>query len=145
MWFVHTGVTLDDGGVSQSWGRLDQILLPLLRRDMQRGDLTREGALELIECLFLKASETVNLLQGMATHAIGGNTSFIALTIGGLDRQGQDASNELSLLFLDAVEEMKTIQAQLRRQAASGDARGIPAPGVGRDGGRLGEPAGGQR
>ena len=110
VWFVHTAVTLEDGGVAQAWGRLDQILLPLLRKDLQRGDLTRQGALELIECLFLKASETVNLLEGMATIGIGGNTSFIELTIGGVDQQGQDASNELSLLFLDAVEEMKTIQ-----------------------------------
>ena len=46
----------------------------------------------------------------MATIGIGGNTTFIELTIGGLDRQGRDATNELSFLFLDAVEEMKTIQ-----------------------------------
>jgi len=110
IWFVHVGVMLDDGGVAQAWGRLDQILLPFMQRDMKRGDLAREGALELIECLFLKASETVNLLEGAGTVAIGGNTTFIELTIGGVDRQGRDATNDLSFLFLDAVEEMKTIQ-----------------------------------
>ncbi|MBW1686453.1 MAG: formate C-acetyltransferase/glycerol dehydratase family glycyl radical enzyme [Deltaproteobacteria bacterium] len=110
IWFVHLGVMLDDGGVAHALGRLDQILLPLLQKDMQQGELTREAALELIECLFLKTSETVNLLEGMATIGIGGNTTFIELTIGGLDRQGRDATNELSFLFLDAVEEMKTIQ-----------------------------------
>jgi formate C-acetyltransferase len=101
---------LDDGGVAHAFGRLDQILWPLLQEDMQRGDLTRGGALELIECLFLKASETVDLMEGIATIGIGGNTSFIEVTIGGVDRHGQDATNELSFLFLDAVEEMKTIQ-----------------------------------
>ena len=110
IWFVHLGVMLDDGGVAHALGRLDQILLPLLRQDVERGDLTREGALELIECLFVKASETVNLLEGIATIGIGGNTSFIEVTIGGLDRQGRDATNELSFLLLDAAEEMKTIQ-----------------------------------
>lgn len=110
VWLVHIGVMLDDGGVAHAFGRLDQILLPLLREDMQRGDLTREGALELIECLFLKASETVDLMEGIATLGIGGNTSFLEVTIGGVDRQGRDATNELSFLFLDAVEEMKTIQ-----------------------------------
>lgn len=110
IWFVHIGVMLDDGGVAHALGRLDQILLPFLLEDMQRGDLTRGGALELIECLFLKASETVDLLEGIATIGIGGNTTFIELTIGGVDRQGRDAANELSFLFLDAVEEMKTIQ-----------------------------------
>jgi formate C-acetyltransferase len=110
IWLVHLGVMLDDGGVAHALGRLDQILWPLLREDMQRGDLTREGALELIECLFLKASETVDLMEGIATIGIGGNTSFIEVTIGGVDRQGQDATNALSFLFLDAVEEMKTIQ-----------------------------------
>jgi formate C-acetyltransferase len=110
IWFVHLGVMLDDGGVAHAFGRLDQILSPLLRRDMQEGDLTRDGALELIECLFLKASETVNLMEGIATIGIGGNTTFIELTIGGVDRHGRDATNELSFLFLDAVEEMKTIQ-----------------------------------
>ena len=110
IWFVHMGVMLEDGGVAHSWGRLDQILWPFLKRDMQQGELTREDALELIECLFLKATETVNLLEKIATLAIGGNTAFIALTLGGVDRNGRDATNELSLLFLDAVEEMKTIQ-----------------------------------
>jgi formate C-acetyltransferase len=110
VWFVHLGVMLDDGGVAHAWGRLDQILLPFLRRDMEQGRTSREAALELIECLFLKASETVNLMEGIATTGIGGNNTFIELTIGGVDRRGGDASNELSLLFLDAVEEMKTIQ-----------------------------------
>lgn len=110
IWFVHLGVMLDDGGVAHALGRLDQILLPLLRRDMHEGGLTRNGALELIECLFLKACETVNLMEGLATIGIGGNTTFIELTIGGVDRDGRDATNQLSFLFLDAVEEMKTIQ-----------------------------------
>ncbi len=110
IWFVHLGVMLDDGGVAHALGRLDQILLPLLRKDLDAGALTREGALELIECLFLKASETVDLMEGIATIGIGGNTSFIEVTIGGFDRGGRDATNELSFLFLDAVEEMKTIQ-----------------------------------
>jgi formate C-acetyltransferase len=110
IWFAHLGVMLDDGGVAHALGRLDQILLPLLQKDMRQGDLTREAALELIECFFLKTSETVDLLEGMATIGIGGNTTFIEITIGGLDRQGRDATNELSFLFLDAVEEMKTIQ-----------------------------------
>lgn len=110
VWFVHLGVMLDDGGVAHALGRLDQILWPLLREDLERGDLTREGALELIECLFLKASETVDLMEGIATIGIGGNTSFLEVTIGGVDRQGRDATNDLSFLFLDAVQEMKTIQ-----------------------------------
>jgi formate C-acetyltransferase len=110
IWLVQIGVMLDDGGVAHAFGRLDHILLPLLRQDIQRNDLTREAALELVECLFLKASETVDLMEGIATIGIGGNTSFIEVTIGGVDREGRDATNELSFLFLDAVEEMKTIQ-----------------------------------
>jgi len=99
IWFAHLGVMLDDGGIAHALGRLDQILWPLLRKDLQQGELSREAALELIECLFLKASETVNLLEGIATIGIGGNTAFIEITIGGLDRQGRDATNDLSLLI----------------------------------------------
>jgi formate C-acetyltransferase len=110
IWFVHMAVMLDDGGVSHALGRLDQVLFPLLQGDLQQGELTREDARELIECLFVKASETVNLLEGGATKAIGGNTTFMEITIGGVDRGNRDATNELSYLFLDAVEEMKTIQ-----------------------------------
>jgi formate C-acetyltransferase len=110
IWLVHLGVMLDDGGVAHALGRLDQVLLPFLERDLANGDLTRASALELIECLFLKASETVNLMEGMATIGVGGNNTFIELTIGGVDQQGKDATNALSFLFLDAVEEMKTIQ-----------------------------------
>jgi pyruvate formate-lyase/glycerol dehydratase family glycyl radical enzyme len=125
IWFVHMGVMLDDGGVSHALGRLDQILLPLLQSDMERGELRREDALELIECLFLKASETVNLLEGMATIAIGGNTAFIEITVGGVDRNGQDATNELSFLFLDAVEGMKTIQPNTAARLHPGTPQGF--------------------
>ena len=72
-------------------GRVDQYLYPYYKRDLEAGLTNREDALEAIEELLIKSAN--NLVFGPNN-----------ITIGGLDRQGQDATNELSHLFLEALE-----------------------------------------
>jgi pyruvate-formate lyase len=67
------------------YGRLDQLLLGFYRRDLAAGRISREQARGWIAELFLK---------------YGGN--YFAL--GGRNRQGQDATNELSRVILEAYD-----------------------------------------
>ncbi|TFG25381.1 MAG: hypothetical protein EU533_01190, partial [Promethearchaeota archaeon] len=95
-------------------GRLDQILWPYYCKDLENGLITREFALELIEELNLKLTWNVTLLPTdftMVANAIGQNTQTI--TISGIDKDGNDATNELSYLFLEAYTNVKAFTTDL--------------------------------
>ncbi len=78
-------------------GRFDQYMLPFLRRDLEAGALTREEALELTEELFLSFNRDSDLYTGMQQGDNGQS-----LMLGGCDRDGNDAVNELTELCLTA-------------------------------------------
>ena len=88
IYFVHIVNTWEDGINANSLGRLDQLLYPYYARDIARGTITKDEAYELICCFWIK------LLKAGDVQ----NT-----TIGGCDKNGRDAVNELSYMFLDAM------------------------------------------
>lgn len=95
-------------------GRLDQILWSYYHNDLKEKKLTEEFALELIEELNLKLTWNCTLLPTDYTsiaNALGLNTQTI--TISGMDKQGKDATNEISYLFLKAYENIKAFTTDL--------------------------------
>jgi formate C-acetyltransferase len=68
-------------------GRLDQILYPYYQRDRAAGRLSDEDAVFDLACLLVKDSHYIQL--------------------GGVDPQGRDVTNPLSLLFLEAAERLR--------------------------------------
>ncbi|MFX1479204.1 MAG: pyruvate formate lyase family protein, partial [Promethearchaeota archaeon] len=95
-------------------GRLDQILWPYYKKDLENNIITKEFALELIEELNLKLTWNVTLLPTDYTNvanALGQNTQTI--TISGIDKEGKDATNDLSYLFLEAYENIKALTTDL--------------------------------
>ncbi|HEY3331933.1 MAG TPA: pyruvate formate lyase family protein [Capsulimonadaceae bacterium] len=72
-------------------GRPDRYLLPYFRRDMASGRLTREKALELIDCFGILLNEYTP--RGLA----------VGWMVGGRDSSGVDISNELSELFVETI------------------------------------------
>ena len=95
-------------------GRLDQTLWPFYHKDLKEKKITKAYALELIEELNLKLTWNCTLLPTnytVAANAIGLNTQTI--TISGIDQKGEDATNELSYLFLDAYKNLKSLTSDL--------------------------------
>lgn len=95
-------------------GRLDQILWPYYKNDLEKGKITRDFALELIEELNLKLTWNVTLLPTDYTtvaNALGQNTQTI--TISGIDKDGNDVTNEVSYLFLEAYKNIKAFTTDL--------------------------------
>lgn len=95
-------------------GRADQYLYPFLERDLQSGELTKDCAVGLIQELLLKLSANVVPTPdaGMESNGVFG-TSGHAVTIGGLTPSGEDGTNDLTWLFLDAFEELGGAANQL--------------------------------
>ena len=112
LYFIHLIAQIESGGNSVSLGRLDQILYPYYIKDLKEGRTDPAKARELISLLFLKIGEIWNVLEeayipgGEGTE--GKTTQNVA--VGGLDRSGADATNELSYLALDAYASIRTVQ-----------------------------------
>jgi pyruvate formate-lyase/glycerol dehydratase family glycyl radical enzyme len=90
-------------------GRFDQYMHPYYKRDIEKGRITREGALELLCCLRVKHSELREIFEPeMWRRGYPGAEMFQNIVLGGVDRDGRDVTNELSYLLLEAAKECPT-------------------------------------
>lgn len=110
IFFIHVISGIEDGGFAISLGRLDQILYPYYENDTKNGIITKEEAKFLIKCFYLKLSTLWNIVLQKGIIAAEGPPIAENLTIGGVDRDGNDATNELSYLFLECYAKLKTVQ-----------------------------------
>ncbi|HML36498.1 MAG TPA: formate C-acetyltransferase/glycerol dehydratase family glycyl radical enzyme [Bacillota bacterium] len=107
MYILQIGCYLEANGPSYSPGRVDQLFFPYYRKDVQDGRLTEDQALELIECLYLKFAENTWFLSTNASMYFAGYQPYENVCVGGVTRDGKDATNELSYLFLTAKMEVR--------------------------------------
>jgi len=107
IWFIHCCIQVETNGIAISLGRFDQYLWPYYQRDLSAGRLTREQALELIESFFIKVNEMNIFRSWEGAKFFPGYHMAINLAIGGQTADGEDASNELTYIVLDATENMR--------------------------------------
>ena len=88
--------------------RFDQILYPFYRKDKEEGRITREQAQELVEFVFLKQSEFGDLVPPMMEAL-----TLRVSTIGGVTPEGDDATNEMTYIAMDAKDAMGLAQPAL--------------------------------
>jgi formate C-acetyltransferase len=113
-WFVHLGtVTELNGWDSMSPGHLDQHLLPFYEAGRADGSLDRDQAKELISCLWIKANnQTAPPKVGVTARESGTYNDLSQINLGGVDVDGNDASNEISYIILEVVDELRLLQPQ---------------------------------
>ncbi len=102
-YFIHLLLHIESNGHSVSLGRMDQYLHPFYRKDTKDGKLTRDEARELLDCLYIKVSKFNKVRPWAETRNKSGAPMFMTLTLAGQTREGKDASNDLTYLFLDAL------------------------------------------
>jgi formate C-acetyltransferase len=98
-------VNLEGLNSAVSFGRMDQYLYPYYQRDLEEGRITPEQARELLLCFSAKATEHVFLLSEKVSQYHGGYLVVQAAIVGGMDRDGKDAVNDLTYILLDVMEE----------------------------------------
>ena len=111
-WFVHICVTTElNPWDAYSPGRLDQHLISFYRRDVAAGALDRAKALELLECLWVKFNnQPAPPKVGITLKESSTYTDFANINTGGVDPLGEDGVNEVSMLILDCMDEMRLLQ-----------------------------------
>ena len=87
----------------------DQTLYPYYREDVDAGRLTKEDARELIDCFYLKLGELDKIYSNAATRYLQGPGHGQTVTLGGVTKDGRDATNELSHLFLLADRDIRLV------------------------------------
>jgi pyruvate formate-lyase/glycerol dehydratase family glycyl radical enzyme len=111
-YFIHLIAQIESGGNSISLGRIDQVLYPYYKRDLEAGTITPLKARELMSLLFLKTCGIWNVLEEAYTPGGEGPEGKTTqnVTVGGVDVTGADATNELSYIGLDAYADIRTVQ-----------------------------------
>ena len=114
-WFVHLGtVTELNGWDSMNPGHIDQHLRPFYEQGIADGTLTRDKAKELLSCLWIKFNnQPAPPKVGITALESGTYNDFTNINIGGIDREGNDATNELSYMILEIQEELHELQPGL--------------------------------
>lgn len=102
VWIIHLAMCLEDFEQGLSFGRLDQVLQPLYARDLESGVLTRDEAVEFTASFQLKCCETQPVYSSRMDHYFSGHDVAQGITLGGVDSNGRDATNDVSGLMLDA-------------------------------------------
>ena len=108
LWLVHVAIHGENINMAMSPGRLDQILYPYYKKDMAAGRLTLKDTMEIVGCLWLKFNDNTNLVPETAEELFGGAGTVPAVTVGGVDENGNDAVNDLTYIMLRVTELLKT-------------------------------------
>lgn len=109
IFLILLAVHLESNGHAISLGRFDQYVYPLYEKDIREGKITKERALEIIECFFIKCNELNKLRSWPDTEFFMGYQMFINLAICGQTVNGEDATNDVSMLCIDACRELKLV------------------------------------
>lgn len=121
-WFIQMFSRLEQKtGATISNGRMDQYLYPYYKKDLEEGRITPEKAKELFRCVWLSMAQYQDLFvspAGVKFHE--GYAHWEAVTIGGVDDNGYDATNELSYLLLEDKREFPLNYPDLAARIHSG-------------------------
>lgn len=90
-------------------GRFDQFMYPFYKKDKEESRITNDGVLELLECLRIKVMQ-YNFVGGgqLQRQKWAGMARWNNWVIGGVTPNGEDATNELSYLILEAAKDCQT-------------------------------------
>lgn len=110
VWFLQLTVQIEDNGHSIALARLDQNLYPYYKKSVLEGDMFSEDAEELLAALYIKCTEILKLRDSFDSLAFAAYPMWQQMAIGGLDRDGNDATNELTYAVFRAWDLVKTVQ-----------------------------------
>lgn len=110
VWFLQVTIQIEDNGHSIAVGRLDQNLYPYYKKSVLESDMAPEDAEELLAAFYIKCTEVLKLRDSFDSLAFAAYPMWQQMAIGGLKRDGSDATNELTWSVFRAWDLVKTVQ-----------------------------------
>ena len=83
-------------------------MYPFYKKDIEQGRITKEKVLELLECLRIKNMQILTTGGRAQREKWSGLAKWHNMVIGGQTADGEDATNELSYLVLEAAKDCQT-------------------------------------
>ena len=103
LFMYQTVLCLDANMHGISWGRIDQYLGKYYDQDIASGTITPEYAQEIMDLFYLKVAEMNKPWSYGATQSNPGYTSGQLMTLGGVDKEGNDATNAVTYMMLQTA------------------------------------------
>lgn len=100
-------IFMEQNASSYNLGRIDQYFYPYYKADKEAGILTDEDAQELLDCLWIKIAEMSLFQDEITAQYAAGYCITVQTSCGGVDRYGNDATNELSYMMIQATEDVR--------------------------------------
>ena len=75
-WFVQQLIQLESSGHSISPGRFDQYMYPYYKKDLENGNITREFAQELMDCIWVKLNDLNKCRDAASAEGFAGYSLF---------------------------------------------------------------------
>lgn len=113
VWTIESLLVVEENQTGMSIGRVDQYMYPYFKADLEEGRMNEFQAFELAGCMLIKMSEMMWITSEGGSKFFAGYQPFVNMCVGGVTRQGRDATNELTYLLMDAVRHVKVYQPSL--------------------------------
>jgi len=91
-------------------GRFDLLFHPFYKKDISEGRITRQEATELMQHLFVHFEESGEWFSPMITGIYGGVQQLEGITLGGIDENGNDVTNDMTYICLEAAKGLRQLQ-----------------------------------
>ena len=101
-WFVQQLLQMESSGHSISPGRFDQYMYPYYKKDIESGAITRTAAQELLDCIWVKLNDLNKCRDAASAEGFAGYSLFQNLIAGGQNKEGEDVTNDLSVMCIQA-------------------------------------------
>ena len=113
VWTIESLIPVEENQTGMSIGRVDQYMYPFYKADIEAGRMTPYDAFELAGCMLIKMSEMMWVTAEGQSKFFAGYQPFVNMCVGGVDRHGRPAENDLTYLLMDAVRHVKIYQPSL--------------------------------
>ncbi len=102
-WFVQMLLQIESSGHSISPGRFDQYMYPYYKADIDKGLISKDFAQELLDCIWIKFNDLNKCRDAASAEGFAGYSLFQNLIAGGQTSDGEDATNDLSFMCIEAT------------------------------------------
>ncbi|UUV98085.1 choline trimethylamine-lyase [Vagococcus luciliae] len=113
VWTIESLLVVEENQTGMSIGRVDQYMYPFFKNDIETGRMSEFEAFELAGCMLIKMSEMMWITSEGGSKFFAGYQPFVNMCVGGVTREGYDATNDLTYLLMDAVRHVKVYQPSL--------------------------------